>query len=83
MTQLSAQALNLLCRGEVTSPAQLKQIYSVKDGSGNTLDDEGYKVKNTFGSYIHIHFGSSPAIAGNLVNYSKEHYGTDTFSRTR
>jgi cobyrinic acid a,c-diamide synthase len=70
-------------RGEVTSFSQPEQIYSVKDGSGNTLDDEGYKVKNTLGSYIHIHFGSNPAVAGHLVHYSKEHYGTDTFSRTR
>jgi cobyrinic acid a,c-diamide synthase len=58
-------------------------VYSVKDGEGNSICNEGYKVKNTMGSYIHIHFGSNPAIAGNFIKYSKEHYGTDTVSRTR
>jgi cobyrinic acid a,c-diamide synthase len=58
-------------------------IYSVKDGSGKHLSDEGYKVNNTLGSYIHIHFGSNPAIAGNLIKHIKERYGTDTVSRTR
>jgi cobyrinic acid a,c-diamide synthase len=68
------------CRGEVPSPLR---IYSVKDGSNKKLDDEGYKIHNTLGSYIHIHFGSNPEIAGNLINYCKERHGTDTVSRTR
>jgi len=58
-------------------------IYSVKDGSAKHISDEGYKVKNTLGSYIHMHFGSNPAIAKNLINHIKEHHGTDTVSRTR
>lgn len=70
-------------RGKVTSPLQLSQIYSVKDGEGNYIGNEGYRIKNTLGSYIHIHFGSNPGIAGNFINYSKEHHGTDTVSRAR
>ena len=58
-------------------------VYSVKDGEGNNIGNEGYKIKNTLGSYIHIHFGSNPAIAGNLIQYSKEHHGIDIVSRTR
>ena len=45
------------------------EIYSVKDGEGDYLCDEGYLVNNTLGSYIHIHFGSSPAAARNFVEY--------------
>ncbi|MEW6713600.1 MAG: cobyrinate a,c-diamide synthase [Nitrospirota bacterium] len=46
-------------------------IYKLKDGAGNALLDEGYMVKNTFGSYIHIHFGSNKKIAGNFINFCK------------
>ncbi|RJQ15046.1 MAG: cobyrinate a,c-diamide synthase [Nitrospiraceae bacterium] len=49
----------------------LLQIYSVKDSYGNNLRNEGYKIKNTFGSYIHAHFGSDKAMAENFVNYCK------------
>ena len=58
-------------------------IYSVKNGEGNYLYDEGYKVKNTLGSYIHIHFGSNPSIAGNFVDFVKEHNGKNYSCRTR
>jgi cobyrinic acid a,c-diamide synthase len=64
-------------------PLNLDFIYSVKDGSNNDLDNEGYMIHNTLGSYIHIHFGSNPEIAGHLIHYFKEHHGTDTVSRTR
>ncbi len=43
-------------------------IYTVHDGSGNYLYDEGYKVKNTIGSYIHLHFGSNEGAAQSFVN---------------
>jgi cobyrinic acid a,c-diamide synthase len=62
---------------------QTARIYAVKDGSGKEIGNEGYRVKNTIGSYIHIHFGSNPEIAGHLINKCKEHHGTDTFNRTR
>jgi cobyrinic acid a,c-diamide synthase len=45
-------------------------IYIVKDSSSNKISDEGYMIKNTLGSYIHIHFGSNPAIAKNFVNFA-------------
>ena len=46
--------------------------YKVKDGSGQNIQDEGYKFKNTLASYIHIHFGSHPDIAGNFVRFIKK-----------
>jgi cobyrinic acid a,c-diamide synthase len=58
-------------------------IYSVKDGSDHYIYDEGYRINNALGSYIHIHFGNNQAIAGNFINFIKEHHGTDTVSRTR
>jgi len=58
-------------------------IYSVKDGSGNELGKEGYTVKNTLGSYIHLHFGSNPSIANNFIHFIKERHGTYSPGRAR
>lgn len=41
--------------------------YFVKNGSGETLAAEGYAYKKTLASYIHLHFGSSPGIAEELI----------------
>ena len=44
-------------------------IYSLKDGSGKSLPDEGYQVRNTLASYIHIHFGSNHSTAENFKKF--------------
>jgi cobyrinic acid a,c-diamide synthase len=46
-------------------------IYSAKDSADNIINDEGYQIKNTLGSYIHIHFGSNHLIAENFANFCK------------
>ena len=58
-------------------------LYFVTDVSGNDIGKEGYTVKNTLGSYIHIHFGSNPSIANNFVHFIKEHHGTYSPGRAR
>jgi cobyrinic acid a,c-diamide synthase len=44
-------------------------LYSVKDGTGSYIYNEGCRAENAFGSYIHIHFGSNPQIADNFLNF--------------
>jgi cobyrinic acid a,c-diamide synthase len=44
-------------------------LYSVKDGSGTYIYKEGCRIKNAFGSYIHMHFGSSAEIAHNFISF--------------
>lgn len=44
--------------------------YHVRDRSGLTLPDEGYRVRNTLASYIHLHFGSRPDAAGRFVRFA-------------
>jgi len=57
---------------ELTGLCASALFYSLKDGSGKILPDEGYQVKNTLGSYIHIHFGSNnSAIAKNFIQFIK------------
>ena len=48
------------------------RIYSVRDGSGKHIQDEGYVFKNILASYVHIHFGSNPDIADNFARFIKE-----------
>lgn len=56
-------------------------IYSVKDSSGNQLQDEGYRIKNVLGSYVHIHFGSNRTIAKNFIEFVRECRGSNTACR--
>ncbi|MEC4676741.1 MAG: cobyrinate a,c-diamide synthase [Nitrospirota bacterium] len=58
-------------------------IYSVKDGSGAYIFDEGFRVKNTVGSYIHLHFGSNNSTAENFIGFIEEHNGKDSHCGTR
>jgi cobyrinic acid a,c-diamide synthase len=64
-----------------SQPTEL--LYAVKDGTGNSISDEGYGIYNTLGSYMHIHFGSCNTIAQNFINFIKEHHGTYTSGGTR
>ena len=51
---------------------RLKHAYSVTNGSGKELQPEGYRIRNTLASYIHIHFGSNSEIAWNFLNHIRE-----------
>lgn len=57
--------------------------YSVKDSTGNYIYDEGYRINNTLGSYIHIHFGSNVMIADNFISFIKEQHGDNYSCRAR
>ncbi len=50
----------------------LNLVYSLKDGSGETATDEGYRNGNTLASYVHLHFGSNPGIARAIVGFCRK-----------
>jgi cobyrinic acid a,c-diamide synthase len=50
----------------------LVTCYLLLDSGAQYIQDEGYRFRNTLASYIHVHFGSNPAIAGNFVHFAKE-----------
>ncbi len=54
-----------------TNDPMPETIYQVTKSSGEEFL-EGYFVKNTLASYVHIHFGSNPDIANNLIKFSME-----------
>jgi cobyrinic acid a,c-diamide synthase len=49
-----------------------ERTYRVKDGSACILEDEGYLLGNTLGSYIHVHFGSNPSIARSFTEFARQ-----------
>jgi len=73
----SAEARKRGCRGEVPSPLNCAKIYSVKNGEAEYLYDEGYRVRNTLGSYIHAHFGSNPDLAKSFISNIKKSLSVD------
>ncbi len=50
---------------------QPEYVYSVTNGGGEELQPEGYRIGNTLASYIHIHFGSNPQAALNIVRHMR------------
>jgi cobyrinic acid a,c-diamide synthase len=51
--------------GEV--PASIPCLFAATDGSGGAPRPEGFVVGSASMSYVHLHFGSNPALADNLV----------------
>jgi cobyrinic acid a,c-diamide synthase len=46
----------------------IKTIYQISDRTGLNKPPDGYLTHRTLGSYNHLHFGSQPQAASNLVN---------------
>jgi len=53
----------------------IDRVYAATPRSGQSSAAEGYRIGNTLGSYIHLHFGSNPDMAkhfaGNCRQYRK------------
>lgn len=51
-------------------PPTVERVYRVSR-KGEPLGLEGYRHRNCLASYIHLHFGSSPDLAGNFVQHCR------------
>jgi cobyrinic acid a,c-diamide synthase len=52
-------------------PEEVVRCYLVSR-QGVTLGLEGYRIRNCLASYVHLHFGSNPEIAGTFVAACRE-----------
>jgi cobyrinic acid a,c-diamide synthase len=58
---------------EISSmPEEIQRLYRVTRRS-QELADEGYRYRNCLASYIHLHFGSNPAIAAAFITACAAH----------
>lgn len=71
------------CRGHefhyseiLEMPDFVERCYNVSR-RGVLLADEGYRVKNCLGSYIHLHFGSNPEIAVSFLEECSKYAKSD------
>ena len=51
----------------IIEPGPVDQAYTVRYTLGQREEAEGFHVKNVLASYIHLHFLSSPGLAGTFV----------------
>jgi cobyrinic acid a,c-diamide synthase len=55
-------------------PGSVNRLYDV-----NNATQEGYAYRNVLGGYMHLHFGYSPQVAENFVQFCREYsYGRKT-----
>ena len=52
-------------------PGEIERLYQVSKRE-NDLGTEGYRYKNCLASYIHLHFGSNPEMAGAFVESCRQ-----------
>ncbi len=47
----------------------LARLYRLSARQGKQAPPEGYRINNVLASYVHLHFGSNPAVARHLVEH--------------
>ncbi len=52
---------------------EVEAVYSVTSRVGQKQSAEGYRVNNTLGGYMHLHFGSNPMVAERFVENCRLH----------
>lgn len=53
--------------------AGVPSIYRIVDRRGRTGKREGFQINRVLGSYVHLHWGSNPAVAYHVVEYCREY----------
>jgi cobyrinic acid a,c-diamide synthase len=51
-------------------PDRVRRAYTVRASEGDPPRGEGYVIGETLMSYVHLHFGSNPAVADHLVRHA-------------
>ena len=57
------------------SKTPVERIYSMTDRNRRHNEDEGFFKNRVLGSYVHLHWGSNPAVAGHFADYCRRFGG--------
>lgn len=57
---------------DMDMPAGVERIYSLTRRAAEPAGQEGYRIGNVLGSYVHLHFGSNPRVAENFVRFCRQ-----------
>ncbi|BCR03735.1 cobyrinate a,c-diamide synthase [Desulfuromonas versatilis] len=60
---------------EMALPPEVERVYRMTRRAGVDAGEEGYRIGNTLGSYVHLHFGSNPQLARNFVEFCRHAKG--------
>jgi cobyrinic acid a,c-diamide synthase len=56
---------------ELDLPAGIERCYRLQRSDGTAAGTEGFRIHNTLGSYVHLHFGSNPQVATAFVAFCR------------
>jgi cobyrinic acid a,c-diamide synthase len=56
-------------------PEWVPRAYAIREGAGDAPRPEGYLIGETLMSYVHLHFGSNPAVPDHLVRHVRARRG--------
>ena len=61
------------CRGHEFHYSEIQQgepglVYSLRDSRGKVIPAEGFRIRNTLASYVHVHFGSNERIVEHFAD---------------
>lgn len=56
---------------EMDLPDSVPRCYQLTRRQGDPAGEEGYRIGNVLGSYVHLHFGSNPQLPKNFVEFCR------------
>ena len=57
---------------ELELPPRIPRCYRLSRRQGEEAGEEGYRLGNVLGSYVHLHFGSNPQLPVNFVDFCRK-----------
>jgi cobyrinic acid a,c-diamide synthase len=57
----------------IGAPGEVPDLFQLSSRKGIEVGTDGFMLNNTLAGYIHLHFGSNPAMAAHFVDNCKKY----------